>query len=88
MLRALRGFWYRAFYFNVKTERERARLERIVIEQQRELKRLENANDRLKVQLEERGKLNVELNRRAQTAERRLRALTPEQQQIVGPENI
>jgi hypothetical protein len=54
-------------------EQERARLERIVLEQQDGMKRLEVKNDRLTVELAERGRVNADLNKRLQRAEKAAR---------------
>ena len=45
---------------------EIARLEKIVIDQQAALKRLETTNDRLTVEFRERGELNAKLNKENQ----------------------
>lgn len=53
-------------------ERERARVERLLIDSDALNARLSRENDRLRVDLAERGKVNADLNKRLQRAERML----------------
>lgn len=53
-------------------EAERVRLEAIVIEQQTEMKALEQRNDNLKRELLEKGETNARLNRDLQRARRQM----------------
>lgn len=62
-------------YLLRRKERERRRLETIVIQQQTQMKRIENANDRLHADYTERGKLTAKLNRELQDALKRLRRM-------------